>query len=166
MLQQVDFDLEQVVETAMGLFGERAQRSNVELILDADDDVPRLLRGDPARLQQVLVNLISNAVKFTERGEIVVRLLKEAESAATASVCCEVRDTGIGIAPEAQKLLFQPFSQVDGSTTRKYGGSGLGLAISAQLVERMGGRIEVASEPGRGSVLSLHHDTEKAAPLR
>src|SRR5580704_6370940 len=144
-LQEIDFDLLQVVETAVGLFGERAQRNNVELILDADDDVPRLLRGDPARLQQVLVNLISNAVKFTERGEIVVRLVKEEESAAGASVRCEVHDTGIGISPEAQKLLFQPFSQVDSSTTRKYGGSGLGLAISAQLVERMGGRIEVES---------------------
>jgi two-component system sensor histidine kinase/response regulator len=165
VLQQVDFDLEQVVETAVGLFGERAQRSNVELILDADDDVPRLLRGDPARLQQVLVNLIGNAVKFTERGEIVVRLVSEAESAATASVRCEVRDTGIGIAPDAQKLLFQPFSQVDGSTTRKYGGSGLGLAISAQLVERMGGRIEVESEPGCGSLFRFTMTLQKQRPF-
>jgi signal transduction histidine kinase/DNA-binding response OmpR family regulator/HPt (histidine-containing phosphotransfer) domain-containing protein len=166
-LQEIDFDLLQVVETAVGLFGERAQRNNVELILDADDDVPRLLRGDPARLQQVLVNLISNAVKFTERGEIVVRLVKETESAAGASVRCEVHDTGIGIAPEAQKLLFQPFSQVDGSSTRKYGGSGLGLAISAQLVERMGGRIEVESDPGCGSVfrftMKLHKQRRYAS---
>jgi len=151
VLQQIDFDLLQVVETAIGLFGEQAQRSQVELIIDADEDVPRLLRGDPARLQQVQVNLIGNAVKFTERGEVVVRLVKEAESAAEACVRCEVHDTGIGISPLAQKLLFQPFSQVDGSTTRKHGGSGLGLAISAQLVERMGGRIELDSEPGRGS---------------
>ncbi len=165
VLQQVDFDLEQVVETAIGLFGERAQRRNVELILDADDDVPRLLRGDPARLQQVLVNLIGNAVKFTERGEIVVRLVSDAESAAAASVRCEVRDTGIGIAPDAQKLLFQPFSQVDGSTTRKYGGSGLGLAISAQLVERMGGRIEVESEPGRGSLFRFTMTLQKQRPF-
>jgi signal transduction histidine kinase/DNA-binding response OmpR family regulator len=164
VLQQTDFDLEQVVETALGLFGERAQRSGVELILDADDGVPRLLRGDPARLQQVLVNLISNAVKFTERGEMVVRLIKEAETAATASVRCEVCDTGIGIAPEAQKLLFQPFSQVDGSTTRKYGGSGLGLAISAQLVERMGGRIEVESAPGCGSVFRFTMKLHKQRP--
>ncbi len=165
VLQQIDFDLLQVVETAVGLFGERAQRSNVELILDADDDVPRLLRGDPARLQQVLVNLLSNAVKFTDRGEIVVRLVREKESAATASVRCEVRDTGIGIAPDAQKLLFQPFSQVDGSTTRKYGGSGLGLAISAQLVERMGGRIEVESEPGCGSVFRFTMTLQKQRPF-
>ena len=164
VLQQIDFDLLQVVETAVGLFGEQAQKSNVELILDADDDVPRLLRGDPARLQQVLVNLISNAVKFTERGEVVVRLVTEAESAAAASVRCEVCDTGIGIAPEAQKLLFQPFSQVDGSTTRKCGGSGLGLAISSQLVARMDGRIEVESEPGRGSVFRFTMKLEKQRP--
>src|SRR5229473_650157 len=164
-LQEIDFDLLQVVETAAGLFGERAQRNNVELILDADDDVPRLLRGDPARLQQVLVNLIGNAVKFTERGEIVVRLVSDAESAAAASVRCEVRDTGIGIAPDAQKLLFQPFSQVDGSTTRKYGGSGLGLAISAQLVERMGGRIEVESEPGCGSLFRFTMTLQKQRPF-
>jgi two-component system, sensor histidine kinase and response regulator len=163
-LQEIDFDLLQVVETAVGLFGERAQRNNVELILDADDDVPRLLRGDPARLQQVLVNLISNAVKFTECGEIVVRLVKEEESAAGASVCCEVRDTGIGIALEAQNLLFQPFSQVDSSTTRKYGGSGLGLAISAQLVERMEGRVEVESDPACGSVFRFTMKLHKQRP--
>ncbi len=165
VLQQIDFDLLQVVETAVGLFGEHAQRGNVELILDADDDVPHLLRGDPARLQQVLVNLISNAIKFTERGEVVVRLVTEAESAAAASVRCEVRDTGVGIAPEAQKLLFQPFSQVDGSTTRKYGGSGLGLAISAQLVARMGGHIEVESEPGGGSVFRFTMKLQKQCPF-
>jgi len=163
-LQQIDFDLLQVVETAVGLFGEHAQRSNVELILDADDDVPRMLRGDPARLQQVLVNLIRNAVKFTERGEVVVRLITETESASAASVRCEVRDTGIGIAPEAQRLLFQPFSQVDASTTRKHGGSGLGLAISAQLIARMGGRIEVESELGRGSVFRFTMKLQKQRP--
>ncbi len=165
VLQQIDFDLLQVVETAIGLFGERAQRSNVELIIDADEDVPRLLRGDPARLQQVLVNLIGNAVRFTERGEIVVRLVKEAASVAEACVRCEVRDTGIGIAPAAQKLLFQPFTQVDGSTTRRHGGSGLGLAISAQLVERMGGRIEVESEPGRGSTFRFTMKLARQRPF-
>ena len=98
VLQQIDFDLEQVVETAVGLFGERAQRSNVELILDADDDVPRLLRGDPARLQQVLVNLISNAVKFTERGEMVVRLIKESRSPRPPRRCaarCATPESGL-----------------------------------------------------------------------
>lgn len=164
VLQEIDFDLLQVVETAVGLFGERAREKNVELILDADDEVPRRLRGDPARLQQVLVNLISNAVKFTDHGEIVVRLSSEAESSSAASVRCEVRDTGIGIPADAQKLLFQPFSQVDGSSTRKYGGSGLGLAISAQLVERMGGRVEVESEPGRGSVFRFTMKLQKQRP--
>jgi two-component system, sensor histidine kinase and response regulator len=169
-LQAVDFDLEQVVETAAGLFADRAERKGVELVLNVDYGVPRLLRGDSARLQQVLVNLIGNAVKFTQHGEIVVRVAVERDLPDGIVILFEIRDSGIGISEEAQKLLFQPFSQVDGSTTRRHGGPGLGLAISAQLVELMGGRIDVTSELARGSTFRFtmrfarqDHSTETAA---
>jgi two-component system, sensor histidine kinase and response regulator len=150
-LQQVDFDLGQVVETAAGLFADRAEKKGVDLVLNLGDETPRSLRGDSARLQQVLVNLIGNAVKFTQRGEVVIRIGREKDLPDGIIIFFEIRDTGIGISKDAQKLLFQPFSQADGSTTRRHGGPGLGLAISAHLVGLMGGRIEVESELARGS---------------
>src|SRR5262249_50278602 len=114
-------------------------------------DVPDALVGDPGRLRQILLNLAGNAIKFTERGEVVLQVEKAAQSEASVDLHFSVRDTGIGIAPEKQQTIFEAFTQADNSTTRKYGGTGLGLTISARLVELMGGRIWVESEPNQGS---------------
>ncbi|GCD91075.1 response regulator [Nocardioides sp. LS1] len=150
-LEEIDFPLVSVVEEAAELLAETAQRKDLELLAWCSPELPLALRGDPARLRQVLLNLTSNAVKFTESGEVVVRALLEDESDEEVVVRFEVSDTGVGIEPDQQERLFEPFLQADSSTTRKYGGTGLGLAISRQLVEAMGGRIGVDSEPGRGS---------------
>jgi signal transduction histidine kinase len=123
----------------------------LELVCLVDAPEARQLRGDPGRLRQVLVNLIGNAVKFTDRGEVVVRIEVRRGPARHATLRCTVTDTGIGIPPEAIHRLFQPFSQVDGSMSRPYEGTGLGLAIARRLVAMMGGEIGVESTPGQGS---------------
>jgi signal transduction histidine kinase/DNA-binding response OmpR family regulator len=150
-LRTADFDLTATVEEVMAGFAERAHQKGLELVQLVDDDVPAELRGDPARLGQVLTNLVGNAVKFTEKGQVVVRLGLAHESDREVRVRFEVEDTGIGIARVDQPRLFQSFSQVDGSTSRAFGGTGLGLAISKQLVELMGGTIGVDGEEGQGS---------------
>jgi len=155
-LEIVDFDLRRTVEDVVELLAETAHAKGVEVHALAYPDVPARVAGDPARLRQVLVNLVGNAVKFTERGEVVVTLRPEAGPGAGRGpggirIRFEVRDTGIGIPADTLERLFQPFSQADASTTRRYGGTGLGLAISKRLVDAMGGSIDVLSEPGRGS---------------
>jgi signal transduction histidine kinase/CheY-like chemotaxis protein len=150
-LQQVDFDLLWVLESVGEVLAPRAHAKGLELACSVDHEVPALVRGDPARLRQILMNLGSNAVKFTESGEVVIRATLKRETDAHAHVCFTVQDTGIGIPPDRQEAIFDSFTQVDSSTTRRYGGTGLGLAISRQLVALMGGKIGLESEEGSGS---------------
>ncbi len=150
-LETIDFDFRHVVGSVAELVTPQARRKGLELACSVQMDIPPRLRGDPNRLQQVLANLASNAVKFTERGEVVIRATLEQQSERNLTVRFRVTDTGIGIAPERMDRLFHSFSQVDSSTTRRYGGTGLGLAISKHLCTLMGGQIGVESVPGRGS---------------
>jgi two-component system, sensor histidine kinase and response regulator len=150
-LDPIPFALRDSLGATVKALGLRAHEKGLELICHIGTEVPDQLVGDALRLRQVLTNLVGNAIKFTERGEVVVRV--EGEDAAAASVCLHfsVRDTGIGIAADKQRLIFEAFTQADGSTTRRYGGTGLGLAITSQLVALMGGRLWVESSVGTGS---------------
>jgi two-component system sensor histidine kinase/response regulator len=149
----LEFEIRETVAEALRAMAIRAHQKGLELAYDVEPEVPRFLLGDPARLKQVVINLVGNAVKFTERGEVVLRV--ERASADTGSERTQLRfavsDTGIGIGTEKQRLIFEAFSQADTSTTRRYGGTGLGLAISSKLVRLMGGEISVESELGCGS---------------
>jgi PAS domain S-box-containing protein len=165
-LEAVDFNLRDHLGDMLKALAMRAEEKGLELAFHVASDVPDALSGDPTRLRQIIVNLVGNAVKFTERGEVVVEVKQETteytekgqENSSSVSFVCSVvslrftvRDTGIGVPVEKRRLIFEAFSQADASTTRKYGGTGLGLAICSQLVQMMGGRIWVESEVGQGS---------------
>ena len=150
-LETLDFDLQSLIDDFASMLAVRAHDKGLELVCTPDPEVPARLRGDPGRIRQILLNLTGNAVKFTAAGEVVVRVSLLAAEPESVRLRFAVRDTGIGIPREKQGMLFQSFTQVDASTTRKYGGTGLGLAISRQLATLMGGEIGLESEPGRGS---------------
>jgi PAS domain S-box-containing protein len=150
-IERVEFQLRTVLEEVMKVLSIRTSPSTLQLSCDVRPDTPDFLMGDPTRVRQVLLNLAGNAVKFTSRGKVIIRVRPEAVTNDEATLLFAVSDTGIGISPDKQKLIFEAFAQADTSTTRKYGGTGLGLTISNQLVQLMGGRISVESQPQKGS---------------
>ena len=164
-INPAEFDLREAVEESLALLAPRAHEKRIELIGDFGEGLDTALLGDSGRFRQVLLNLVGNAVKFTGEGEVVVSVRKLQEVLGKVTFRCTVSDTGIGIAPEVQDRLFQPFTQADGTTTRRYGGTGLGLAISRQLIGLMGGRIEFESEPGKGSKFWFELTMEQHAPV-
>jgi signal transduction histidine kinase/CheY-like chemotaxis protein len=151
-LEIIDFPFRTAVEDVLELLAEQAAVKGLELVGLIDPSVPTWVASDPGRLRQILINLVGNAVKFTDQGEVVVRAHCTAVTESHIVIRFEITDTGIGIAPEVQEHLFQAFTQADASTTRKYGGTGLGLAISRRLTEMLGGTIGVQSTPGQGSM--------------
>ena len=168
-LENVPFDLRDTVESILQMLAPRAQTRGTDLGCLIQQTIPSRIQGDPTRLRQVITNLVGNAVKFTEKGAVTVKIDPETTQDGKNVLRFQVVDTGIGISPEGLKKLFQAFSQADGSTSRKYGGTGLGLAISKNLIELMGGEIGVESQPGRGSTfwftlpLNLPASTEETA---
>ncbi|MCM2678737.1 PAS domain S-box protein [Echinimonas agarilytica] len=154
-LEEIDFRLDEVLERLSDLFGPQAQEKGLELLFSVQPDVPPKLTGDPLRLGQVLTNLVSNALKFTKRGEIVIRIEPQKSESGKVTLLFMVEDTGIGMTTEQSSKLFKSFSQADTSTTRKYGGTGLGLAISKRICGLMGGDIWLESQPGRGTKFSF-----------
>ena len=154
-IECVELSLSEVLRSASDLFSVRADEKGLELFIAIAPGIPDRLLGDPLRLGQVINNLLGNAIKFTERGEINIRVDLVEKTATTACLRIAVRDTGIGLAREQAALLFQPFMQADASVTRRFGGTGLGLTISKRLVELMGGQLTLSSEPGQGSTFAF-----------
>ena len=174
VLDETDFDIVSLVETTTEIVATRAHEQGLDISTLINDDVPSWVRGDPVRIRQILVNLLGNAVKFTRHGEVVVRVSVQDENTEQLVVLFTVEDTGIGIDEDRVAHLFDPFYQVDTSSTRTYGGTGLGLAISRQLTEMMGGRIDVETHKGQGSTFSFtvvfsrseHRvESERASPV-
>ena len=164
-LDHVGFNFRDTVEDAIRMLALRAYHKGVELACHIRPKVPEALAGDPLRLRQVVVNLVGNAIKFTDRGEVVLRVVPGSQVGGKVRLHFSVTDTGIGIPPEKQDLIFEAFSQADSSTTRRFGGTGLGLAISQQLVELMGGRIWVESHVGQGSTFHFTAVFEVQSPV-
>ncbi|HEX4384586.1 MAG TPA: response regulator, partial [Myxococcales bacterium] len=168
-LDPAPFDLRGRLSDLGRLLSLRASKKKLELLVHVDPDVPDTLTGDFPRLNQVLMNLLGNALKFTEQGEVTLHASLAARAGDDASVKFEIRDTGIGIPPERLKAIFEPFTQADSSTTRRYGGTGLGLTISSRLAQMMGSSLQVTSKPGKGSTffftVSLGAPAESTAPL-
>jgi PAS domain S-box-containing protein len=154
-IESIDFDLDDVLHSLANLVAFRAQEKGLELVFNTAPDVPRLLVGDPSRLRQIILNLVGNSIKFTDAGEVIVRVNVLRKTASRAVLEFSVRDTGIGIGPEQAARLFQPFTQADSSTSRKYGGTGLGLTISKRLINMMKGDILAESVPGQGSTFTF-----------
>ena len=150
-IDRTTFDLEEVMGNLATIVGNRAQEKNLEFLMQTASDVPTTLIGDPLRLSQVLINLAGNAVKFTEKGEVMISVTLARETSDQVILRFAVKDTGIGMTQKEIDKLFRPFTQADTSITRRFGGTGLGLTISKRLVEMMGGRIWVESTPGVGS---------------
>ena len=166
-LECIDFNLRTTVEDVLGQFAEQAQTKGLEITGLVHAAVPTGLRGDPGRLRQILTNFVGNAIKFTEQGDVTVQAFLEKDLADTVVVRFEVTDSGIGIPPDVQARLFQPFTQADSSTSRKYGGTGLGLAISKQLTEQMGGLVGITSHAGHGTTFwsTAHFLKQTTSPL-
>jgi signal transduction histidine kinase/CheY-like chemotaxis protein len=168
-IDPIPFDLRIAVKEVVGLLSVRAEEKGVELIVRYAPDAPHRFIGDPGRIRQVLTNLVGNAIKFTEKGHVLINVECENKTDTTAKLRLSIEDTGIGISEDKSHYIFEKFTQTDTSTTRRYGGTGLGLAISKQLVELMGGTIGVTSRPSEGSTfwftLPLSLDTQDIAPL-
>jgi two-component system, sensor histidine kinase and response regulator len=165
VLEKLDFDLVELAESLIDSFGATARAKGIELALYVDLNMPTGLKGDESRLRQILNNLVANAIKFTEHGEVTIRAIRAEDTADDALVRFEIIDTGIGIPFEVQKRLFQPFVQAEGSTSRRFGGTGLGLVIAAKLTEQMGGEIGFVSEPGKGSSFYFTARLEKGLEI-
>jgi signal transduction histidine kinase/DNA-binding response OmpR family regulator len=164
-LDPIEFNLRDHLGQAMKTLAVRAHEKNLELAYSVPPELPNFFVGDPVRLRQVILNLVGNAIKFTDRGEVVLRVEAESQDKDGVTLHYAVTDTGIGIPPDKQKLIFDPFSQADTSTTRRYGGTGLGLSISIRLIEMMGGRIWLESAEGRGTTFHFTARLENASTV-
>jgi signal transduction histidine kinase len=161
----LDFDPMEVAQGVSSLLLEGARGKGLDLLIRVPETAPGQVRGDPARLRQALVNLVGNAIKFTEKGSVELKVTVEAESDKSVALRFAVTDTGVGISGEAQRRIFESFVQADGSVARKYGGTGLGLSISKQLIAKMGGELRVHSAPGRGSTFWFVLPFEKSPTM-
>jgi len=150
-VDELEFDLKEILEELAAQYGAEAEQKGLKFSYASDPDIPDLFRGNPARLNHVLSKLLENAIKFTDEGEIVVKVEMQGEEQNRVIIHFAVTDTGIGIPASNHELIFQPFTQLDSSSTRKYGGSGVGLALAEKLVKSLGGRIWLESEEGKGS---------------